>query len=401
MDPKVIQTEQEAEGQQHLAWWQFDSAQRELAFSPNFGEVMGLSGNPPSSVSDLLTLFQSEDHKFILSLLGPPARVARTGVARLVSRGTSRAMRVVSLPLADGIFTSVTLLETIEQGIEEPVRVADDYSSRILESITDLVLVKGKRSNILWANRAFRDFYGMTNAQLQGIIDAPFNEPDYTEQYIRDDQRVFQTGEAVNIPVEPVTRHDGRVRFFHTVKSPIRDADGQASALVAVLRDMTERMDLVERLSEADEQFDAFMDHLPGVAFMKDEKGKLIYVNACFENMFRTTRREVLGRSDYDLFEPEVAAQNRRNDQIVIDEMRPLDVIEIVPTPEGSARHWRTLKFPIPGPGGATFIGGIALDLTEKKELRKEKAQAASAPGRLLSATNRLLALSYRRNLRQ
>ena len=55
-----------------------------------------------------------------------------------------------------------------------------------------MVLVKGEGSHILWANRAFRDYYGMTNEQLRDIIDAPFNEVDYTAQYMRDDRRVLR-----------------------------------------------------------------------------------------------------------------------------------------------------------------------------------------------------------------
>ena len=64
---------------------------------------------------------------------------------------------------------------------------------QVLDAIGDMVLVKGAGSRILWANAAFRGFYGMTNEQLQGLIDAPFNEPDYTQQYVKDDAFVFET----------------------------------------------------------------------------------------------------------------------------------------------------------------------------------------------------------------
>jgi len=119
---------------------------------------------------------------------------------------------------------------------------------QILDAIADMVLVKGAQSRILWANKAFRDYYGMTNEQLRDLIDAPFNEVDFTAQYVRDDLRVFTTGAVLNIPDEPVTRHDGLVQIFHTVKSPIRDQEGQIRMTVGVSRNITEQKRIKEDL---------------------------------------------------------------------------------------------------------------------------------------------------------
>ena len=62
----------------------------------------------------------------------------------------------------------------------------------------------------------------------------------YTEQYVKDDAYVFHTGRVLDIPREPVTRHDGVVRIFHTVKSPIVDASGRVVMTVGVSRDITD-----------------------------------------------------------------------------------------------------------------------------------------------------------------
>ncbi len=96
--------------------------------------------------------------------------------------------------------------------------------------------MKGDRSKLLWANRAFREFYGMSNEQLQDLIDAPHSDPDDTIQYVRDDHHVFTTGEALDIPSEAVTDAQGEVSYFHTVKTPIKDQDGQVVRTVGVSR---------------------------------------------------------------------------------------------------------------------------------------------------------------------
>jgi len=136
---------------------------------------------------------------------------------------------------------------------------------QILDSIADLVLVKGPKSRILWANKAFRDYYGMTNEQLQGLIDAPFNEPNYTQQYIKDDARVFETGKTLDIRSEPVTRFDGQVRNFHTVKAPIFNNEGRVVMTVGVSRDITDHQKM-ETLLRQTEKMSAVGQLAAGVA---------------------------------------------------------------------------------------------------------------------------------------
>lgn len=123
-----------------------------------------------------------------------------------------------------------------------------------LDGISDLVLCKGAHSRIVYANKAFRSFYGMTLEEIQGLIDAPFAEPDYTQQYVKDDAEVFQTGRTLTIPKEPVTRFDGEVHYFHTVKSALRNAAGAIVRTIGVSWDITEREQALEAIKQAAQQ---------------------------------------------------------------------------------------------------------------------------------------------------
>ncbi|MGE5464945.1 MAG: PAS domain S-box protein, partial [Syntrophothermus sp.] len=124
---------------------------------------------------------------------------------------------------------------------EIALRESEQRYQQILDAITDMVLVKGEKSRIVWANKSFREYYGMSNEQLRDMIDAPAVEPDYTLQYIKDDAYVFETGNILSVPEEPVTRFDGAVFPFETVKAPIRNENGQVYMTVGVSRDITER----------------------------------------------------------------------------------------------------------------------------------------------------------------
>src|SRR3954465_3132145 len=126
---------------------------------------------------------------------------------------------------------------TARQSLQEQV----DIFFQTVDQLDEMVLIKGPKSRIVYANKAFRELYAMSLEQLNGLIDAPFNEPDYTQQYIRDDEQVFVTGQALEIPVEHVVRHDGSLRQVHTLKAPVYNNAGQISHTVAVMQDITER----------------------------------------------------------------------------------------------------------------------------------------------------------------
>ncbi|MEM7604670.1 MAG: PAS domain-containing protein [Myxococcota bacterium] len=93
-----------------------------------------------------------------------------------------------------------------------------------LDALEAFVLIKDERSRILWANRAFCDYYGVTRDELSERIDSDHSDPDDTLQYVRDDRQAFTSREALTI-VEPITRHDGVIAHYLTTKTPFDHED--------------------------------------------------------------------------------------------------------------------------------------------------------------------------------
>ena len=199
---------------------------------------------------------------------------------------------------------------------------------QILDALADMVLVKGPHSRIAWANKAFRDYYGMSNEQLRDLIDAPFNEVDNTAQYVRDDLQVFTTGQVLDIPEEPVTRHDGLEHIFHTVKAPIRDAEGRVRLTVGVSRNITEQKRIKEDLARHREDLEHLVDERTaelanlskrlqiilaslgeGIVAV-DAEGRVQLLNRAAEKLIAFPADEALGRRVSDLLaiEEEVPA---------------------------------------------------------------------------------------------
>jgi PAS domain S-box-containing protein len=192
---------------------------------------------------------------------------------------------------------------------EEALRESELRYQQILDAITDMILVKGQKSSIVWANKAFRDYYGMTNEQLRDMIDAPIVEPDYTLQYIKDDAQVFESGELLQIPEEPVTRYDGTIHPFETFKAPIRDLNGNVVMTVGVSRDITERLKEKQAMAERLEEINRLYQNLSRegwktyrettdlpTGFMFDQTGtKPVEDNMLENELFSNIPMKVLG----------------------------------------------------------------------------------------------------------
>ena len=61
------------------------------------------------------------------------------------------------------------------------------------------------------------------------------------------------------------------------------------------LRDVTDRKNFELQLEESEERFRIFMNNAPTVSMIKDEEGRLVFVNANFERSFRVLSKDALG----------------------------------------------------------------------------------------------------------
>ena len=133
------------------------------------------------------------------------------------------------------------------------------------------------------------------------------------------------------------------------------------------MQEVEARQKVVETaLRESEARFKAFMNNSPAVAYMKDKAGRLVYINEGFERLFDLKAAELLGKSDFDYLPAEIATVVRNNDEMVLSEWKPMELLENVPSPDGSASHWISLKFPFADRNGEKYLGGVSIDVTAR-----------------------------------
>src|SRR6202011_133901 len=89
--------------------------------------------------------------------------------------------------------------------------------------------------------------------------------------------------------------------------------------------EIEERKEAEEARRQSEERFAAFMDNLPGYAWMKDLQGRYVYVNKMVRGLpgYRS-----VGKTDAQIWPADLAAEYRANDQQVIAAKKPLNTVE-------------------------------------------------------------------------
>ncbi|MEM9246046.1 MAG: PAS domain S-box protein, partial [Cyanobacteria bacterium P01_F01_bin.153] len=205
----------------------------------------------------------------------------------------------------DGIITDISDRKRAEQALRD----SETKYQQILDAITDMVLVKGEHSRIVWANKAFREYYGMGNEELQKLIDSPFSDPDPTQQYVRDDAHVFTTGETLEVE-EPVTRYDGIIRQFSTIKSAIRNEEENITLTVGVSRDVSDRKVAEEKLRQKEEQYRQIFETInDGLGIIDLDQGRLVETNPAYHQMHGYSYSEFLALPFVEIVHPDSLSQ--------------------------------------------------------------------------------------------
>src|SRR5262249_34217231 len=111
-----------------------------------------------------------------------------------------------------------------------------------------------------------------------------------------------------------LARCDGSILWVSARAQVVHDAAGRPARGSGVATDITDRTQAGEALRESQERFARFMQHLPGLAWIKDCHGRYVYANAAAEQAFQKPRAELYGKTDDEVFPPETAARFQQND---------------------------------------------------------------------------------------
>lgn len=128
--------------------------------------------------------------------------------------------------------------------------------------------------------------------------------------------------------------------------------------------------ELSGKQSEAEAFYHSLVETIPQNIFRKDSKGRFTFANSRFCQTVQRALGEIIGKTDFDLFPPELALKYQQDDQRVLKEGVAVRSTEEHQEPEqdGGKRLWvQVIKSPLyDGRGKVCGIQGIFWDETDR-----------------------------------
>jgi two-component system NtrC family sensor kinase len=160
---------------------------------------------------------------------------------------------------------------------------------------------------------------------------------------------------------------DGSIHWIADRGDVLCGDDGKPISMVGTVLDITPRKAAEEARRRSEERFQAFMDRSPTAAWMVSNDGQMLYINQTYLKMFTLPMSDVVGKTLFELYPAEVAAEFLQNVQTVIRDRRMIATIEPIPLPDGTIGDSLVYKFPMTDGSGQLVVGGIAIDITDRK----------------------------------
>ncbi len=252
---------------------------------------------------------------------------------------------------------------------EEVIKDSHALYMSLVENLPVHVLRKDLDGRFTFANKSFCDLLGKPLEEITGKTDFDFFPEKLAQKYRQDDRRVIETGEVFDTVEE--NRSDGQTSYVQVMKSPIRDACDNVVGVQVIFWDVTERHEAEAALEQERYLLHALMDNLPHSIYFKDAQSHFIRINRALAKYFGLSdATEALGKTDYEFFADEHAAEAKADEEQVMQTNQPLlDKEEKETWPDGRETWVTTTKLPLYNEQGdivGTF--GISRDITAQKK---------------------------------
>jgi len=344
--------------------------------SPSYERLLGFK--PEEKVgSDLFERIHPDDVTRVAELfsefLQNRGGILHTEVRAQHKDGTwrfieARGNNLLDNPIVKGIVVNLTDV-TERRRMQEELQLLSDAVKMTTESVT----IADINRRILEINEAGLRMQGANDkSELLGIDPFEVIAPEDREKALEIMAKVLEVGHIRNVQYH-VLRKDGSKILIETSVSVMKGEKGEAKAIVAVARDITERRRLEEALRRSEERLRRYLESSPDGIYVSDLKGNFIYGNNAAERLIGYMKEELIGKSFLDLgvLPPEQVLKAAQLLELnTAGKPTGPDEFELI-RKDGS-RVWVEIStYPITE-GGSTEVIGIARDITKRKHMEQQ-----------------------------
>jgi two-component system, cell cycle sensor histidine kinase and response regulator CckA len=258
---------------------------------------------------------------------------------------------------------------TERKRVEEESRKSRRFLSDLIEHTGALVCVKDRDGRYELVNSKWEEVTGLTRRDTIGRTDEELFPGPTGKEFRRNDLEVMESG--LVLEKEETLADEQGMRFFISIKFPLRGDDGAIRGICGMITEITDRKQIEQELKESEELYRTFINATSDMVFLKDEQFRNIVVNKTMAAFFGKPEGEIIGKSDFELM-PQLAAENcRRTDLAALSGLSVFTAEEIV-----GDHVYETLKFPVELGKNRIGVGGFIRNITARKQAEEELSES-------------------------
>ena len=253
----------------------------------------------------------------------------------------------------------------------------------LIDNIPDEIYVKDAESRFILYNRAVAEHRGATGAEeLIGKTDFNLYPRQEAQHCYEQEQQIMRSGKPMNSFLQADCDQAGNEIIGLTTKIPLRDTRGEVVGVVGISRNVTEEKKAERALTEERNLLRAVIENTPDQVYVKDAEGRFVLCNEAVAKRLGKQVSDVTGKTDFDLFDKELAEEFFAEEQDVLRTGRALENKETYGIDCQGKEGWAlATKAPLrDGDGRITGIVGINRDITERKRAEEEMRELAKFP---------------------
>ena len=392
----------------HAGTWEWEPATNDVHWSDETSRLYGLDpAVADPSLEAWLSTMHAEDRDGVVRALADAARTqAELAVEwRVAGRGAdARWLMARGMPRTDPLTGRVRYLGIVvdlssHKRAEWQLQESEQRFRDIVTASADWFWEVDADGRYTTVSDSVSTLLGYAPQELLGRTPFEIMEPASAERAAAEFAAIAGGKSRFRDLENTCIAKDGTLRHVMTNGMPILDHDGRLVGYRGLDRDVTQQQQADLALRETTERLRTLVSTLPDLVWVKDTAGVYVTCNPRFELFFGVKVDAIVGRTDYDFVDRELADAFRGHDRAAILAGGPLVNEEVITfASDGHQETVQTIKTPLRDAGGRIVgVLGVARDISKLKETERELEQHHSQLEEMVAQRTRELVVATAR----
>jgi PAS domain S-box-containing protein len=189
--------------------------------------------------------------------------------------------------------------------VEELARERDLLDT-LMDNVPDAIYFKDSECRFTRINASQARILGVgDSAEAVGKSDLDFFPREDAEHYFADERRIIATGQPLIGKLERVCDREGKLHWVSNTEVPIKDAQGRATGIVGIARDVTEWKSTLEELRESEARYRELFENASDVVYTTDLEGHVTSLNRVGQQLLGYSQEEITELDLWRLIDPQ------------------------------------------------------------------------------------------------